>query len=975
MSIVPDALLDELNPAQHAAVTHVSGPLLIVAGAGTGKTSVITRRMAWLIREGLANPEEILALTFTDKAAQEMEERVDRLLPYGYVDLWISTFHGFGERVLRERGLEIGLPHSFRVLDETAQWLLLRRHFERLQLSYYRPLGNPTRFLQALLTHFSRAEDELVTPAMYSEYVKHLQLNTDQTVATADTTDAARLVEVADAYHLYKQLLREEEALDFSDLINETLRLYRERPNILSEYRQRFKYILVDEFQDTNYAQYELVRLLSAPKNNITVVGDDDQSIYKFRGASVSNILDFERDYPDLTRVVLTDNYRSKQEVLDAAYAFIQHNNPDRLEARLAGQLSKRLVATRGTGGEIHRLHGTTVGDEARLVVEAILDRKSESPQTSWNDFAILVRANDHAEPFLQQLRLRGIPHEFMAARGLYTQSLVVDILSYLRVLVDPHHSVGLYRVLTSAAVGLGQSDAIAINHEARRRSESVWSVCRRIESVPDITPEAVTRIRTTLGRLEQHALRARQDVVGQIVLLFLHDTGYLKFLTSQSDAISRDAMRILQQLWKQVERFANEETSPIVERFLEMVDMSLAAGDSGFLPPDPDAGPELVRVMTVHAAKGLEFAHVFMVNLVDRRFPTTERRDAIPLPDVFVKEYLPEGDPHLQEERRLLYVAMTRAKDTLWLTSAEDYGGARAKKLSRFLGELNLPEQPAESREPMIELLPQPRPIFAGFVIPEKMSFTQFAAFRACPLQYKLEHLLRIPKRGNENQSFGQSVHGTLQEWFERYRARSQVTTPTLFSEPASDTPLPFGQHIPLDEALDIYREKFVDEWYTSATRKKERYEHGRKALAAYYQELKEQIIDIHGLEVGFTIKIGRATVKGRIDRIDRKPDGTVEIIDYKTGRPKDKPDRDQLFIYQLATQRVLGLKPSMLTFLYLEGLVRHSFIGTEDELSAFEADLEKTVERIHASDFSATPSPQICSFCDFASICEYRA
>ncbi|HLC89662.1 MAG TPA: UvrD-helicase domain-containing protein, partial [Patescibacteria group bacterium] len=354
--------LKTLNDEQKKAVTHDGGPLLIVAGAGTGKTTAITQRIGWLVEQEKCKPDEILALTFTDKAASEMEERVDRILPYGYIDLWILTFHSFAEKILQQHGLEIGLPNDFKLLNQTNQWMLVRQNLDRFDLDFYRPLGNPTKFIHALIKLFSRAKDEVVSAADYLKYAESLKLNLDnkdfikdfidkETLKTLSAKERKILLaqeikktdEIANAYHVYQQLLLENNALDFGDLINYCLELFKKRPAVLAKYRQKFKYILVDEFQDTNFAQYELVKLLAAPKNNIAVVGDDDQSIYKFRGASISNILEFKKDFPKAAEIFLIKNYRSTQNILDLSYQFIVQNNPNRLEVKLESSGKNKL--------------------------------------------------------------------------------------------------------------------------------------------------------------------------------------------------------------------------------------------------------------------------------------------------------------------------------------------------------------------------------------------------------------------------------------------------------------------------------------------------------------------------------------------------------------------------------------------------------------------------------------------------------
>ena len=360
--------LEKLNKEQKEAVVYEKGPLLIVAGAGTGKTTVITQRIVYLIEKGVAKPEEILAVTFTEKAAAEMEERVDVLLPYGYVDLWISTFHSFCERILRDYALDIGLPADFKILDNPAGWLLVYRNLDKFDLNYYKPLGNPTKFIQALISHFSHCKDQAIYPEDYLKYAENLKTRDD--IPEDDETE--RIKEVANAYHTYQRLLLENSSLDFGDLINYCLKVFQKRPLILKKYREKFKYILVDAFQDTNWAQYELIKILAEPKNNLTVCADDDQMIYLWRSASFNNIIQFSKDFPKAKQISLVKNYRSCQNILDLAYKFIKANDPDRLE--YVNKISKKLFAKEKGKGVIEHIQAESLEEEVNKTIKKILE-------------------------------------------------------------------------------------------------------------------------------------------------------------------------------------------------------------------------------------------------------------------------------------------------------------------------------------------------------------------------------------------------------------------------------------------------------------------------------------------------------------------------------------------------------------------------------------------------------------------------
>ncbi|MBI4438034.1 ATP-dependent helicase [Candidatus Uhrbacteria bacterium] len=973
-----DDLLAKLNEEQRQAVTHVDGPLMIVAGAGTGKTTVITHRIAWLIEAGHAKPDEILALTFTNKAAGEMEERVDRLLPYGYVDLQISTFHVFAEKLLREYGVEIGLSRDFRLLSELDAWLLARQHFDRFALNYYRPLGNPTKYIRSLLTHFSRAKDVGVDPDQYAAAIESRFADLDSAQADESTTsELKRLRELAGAYRTYQQILLEHDCLDFGDLMLYTLKLLRERPRVRDAVRARYAYVLVDEFQDTNDAQYEIVREIAAPRNNLTVVGDDDQCVYKFRGASLANILRFETDYPDARHVVLTSNYRSAQGILDRAYDFIQHNNPNRLEVTSARALSKKLRSSQDHAASIEHLHALTSEEEVALVVRKILALKAEQPEVEWSDFAILVRSNAAGADFAQALERHQVPYQFLALSGLYTKPAVLDLLSYLRVVDHVFDSPSLYRLLISPIVGVSERGVMELNRLAQRKGKSLFEACEMAQGFSALDPADAQAVHQLLDQIRTFQRHARTRKVGELFVLIAKESGYLEHVNTLEERQKIEMFSFLSQFYQRLKAFERSSEHSVLHHFLKEFAHERDAGEEGSLSVDLESGPDVVRIMTIHAAKGLEFRYVFVVNLVAQKFPTRAMRDAIELPDGLGSPAPQEGDAHVEEERRLFYVAMTRAKEGLYFTSAEDYGGARKRKISPFLHELGYtqPESPAS----ILELLDEDRNAPAASAsslkmpVPKQFSFTQLAAFRTCPLQYKFAHVLKVPVMGKWTFSYGKTMHNTLQRFFTLWLERSGRQQTSLFSAP--ETPTPGDLPVSLEELLQAYQDGWQDDWYLNDVQREEYRENGKASLKQLFAQYKASPPTPLYIEQGFTMKIGSIVLKGRIDRMDACEDG-VEIIDYKTGSPKTElalEDKEQLLLYQLACVQVLGLKPKRLTYHYLADNSKLSFLGTQKQLDDLEESLVARVQGILTSSFEATPGFH-CRYCDFADICEFR-
>jgi DNA helicase-2/ATP-dependent DNA helicase PcrA len=973
-------ILKELNQEQKKAVTFQDGSCLIIAGAGTGKTTVITKRIAWLIEQKLAQPQEILALTFTEKAAQEMEERIDRLLPYGYLDLWVSTFHSFCQKILETHALDIGLPIDFKLLDESQQAFLVQQNFEKFDLDYYRPLGNPTKFISALLKHFSRAKDELISPSDYLDYAENLKLNQDSSMSGQESNiEAERLEEVARAFHTYQQLLLDNNSLDFGDLLAYTIQLFQKRPQILEKYRKQFKYILVDEFQDTNWAQYELIKTLSQPKNNVIVVSDDDQAIYRFRGSSYNNVLQFKKDYPQAKQIVLLKNYRSCQNILDLAYSFIQANNPARLEAQHKG-IIKKLEAVKKGKAEIKYFQAKTKEDEIGLVVKKIIELKKKNSNSSWNDFAILVRANSQAEAFCQALQFANIPYQFLAHQGLFSKPIIIDVLSYLKLLDNYRESSAIYRLLLSPIFRekINHQDLSNFIYFANKKSWPFYQAMKKVNLIPNLSEKATTEISKFADLIEKHTALSREENVSKVIYAFLEESGYLKILTQQENG--PQSIFWLNQFFKKVENFEEANFDKSLVNFNKMMELMIDTGDTGSMLSDSEAGPEAVKITTIHSAKGLEFKWVFIVNLVERRFPSMERSDPIELPSALIKEIIPEGDVHLQEERRLFYVALTRAKDGLFLTAAEDYGGKTKKKESRFLSELNLAKKDQltklTSEAHYVRREEKEKDSSSFLRLPDKFSFSQLNAFSKCPQQYKFAFVLKLPRQGKAAFSFGSTIHNTLQIFGQEWMKRNQAVQKNIFGVSADSS----GQEkeLSFENLLKIYQKCWIEDWYESEDQRKKFQKKGKTILKAFYEDFRKNPPQILGIEQSFVFKLGNYWLKGKIDRVD-KIEGGIELIDYKTGKSKERlsaEDKEQLLIYQLAAQSLQNLFPEKvktLTYYYLESGQKCSFSAQPQELEKIKEKLIDRIQKIKSSDFPAQPS-RLCQYCDFYNICEDR-
>lgn len=1008
-------ILQGLNSEQNDAVTCTDGPVLIIAGAGTGKTTVIARRIAYIIGSRLAKQNEILALTFTDKAANEMEERVDVLLPFGSFDTQISTFHSFGERILRENALEIGLPTDFKILSRPQQVLFFQQNLFNFNLKHYRPLSTPTKFIQALITLFSRTKDETISPQAYKEYAQSLLAlsagGNESAVSTdnqsqSDLIEAELQMELATVYEQYESFKAQAGVLDFGDLIIKVKELFEHYPNTLKHYQNKFKYILVDEYQDTNFAQNEIVKLLAAKHENICVVGDDDQSIYRFRGAAISNILAFQDTYPKSNKVILTTNYRSTQPILDAAYRLITNNNPDRLEAK--HNISKKLRSAKSeTGFPIQTIFAATLSEETDAVI-AEIERLTSTGQTphisqdkkqpgglaarpqfdepiTYNDIAILVRANANAEPFLKSMAVNGIPYKFTGTSGLYDTPEIKDLITFLTVLANFNDNMQLYSLATSRYFDIPIVDLVKLMDLCGKKSKPLfWAFSHAdgFAELLELSDEGLKSIQSIYADIITYVQLSKNEAVGKVLYQFLADKGVIGSLQNAETAESATAVANIGKFFDKITEFSRLSTSQSVMAFIDYLSALREAGD------DPGTGSldiefDGINILTVHGAKGLEYKVVFIVNAVSDRFPSRNKSEPIELPEALIKETLPEGDFHLQEERRLFYVALTRASDLLYITWAQDYGGKRLKKVSPFVAESlgldNIPKSLFVSKS--TKKLEQLNLFYGSNPVPVKttqkpsnqitllideeqlikVNQAQIEDYLTCPKRYEYSAIMKIPLAGNHLFVYGRAIHSAIQSFY-KYKMGGKV--------------------IPLEEMLACFERAWSDEGFLSEIHEKERFMRGKSVIKDFWDREKASSPPPTWIEKKFTIPL-KNTIQlvGRYDRVDITGD-FVHIIDFKTTENvgsekalKRTKESKQLACYALGFYKMFNKLPNKLSLYFVETGIMGTYEPTMETIEKAECYIQEAVQGIRDGNFAPKPDVFNCQYCSYNKICPVAA
>ncbi|MCX7795333.1 MAG: UvrD-helicase domain-containing protein [bacterium] len=640
--------LDELNPQQREAVLYTEAPLLVLAGAGSGKTRVITYKIAYLVKELDVPEDSILGVTFTNKAAGEMKSRVAKLLQKEVTDVWLGTFHATAVKILRRYGPYVGINNNFSILDEDDQTTLIKEVISELNLDIKR--YPPGGFIERI----SRAKESLIDPVTYGEFVESYYESV-----------------VAKVYQKYQEKLIQNQALDFDDLLMYLVKLFRENEKILSYYQNKFRYILVDEYQDTNYAQYVIVFLLAQMHRRVTVVGDDDQAIYSWRGADIRNILEFEKDFPGAKVIRLEQNYRSTQNILEAANKVIAHNK---------FRKGKNLWTNNGIGSKIKLYIAKDEIAEANFVArEIILLQKKEN--LNFGDFAVFYRTHAQSRALEEAMIKNGIPYRIIGGIKFYQRKEIKDILSYLRFLVNQYDGISLKRIINTPRRGIGDATISKIIDYANEKGIDYLEAMKNLIEAGELGKKVGKEVEKFIELIEALIAYAKLHSIEDTIIEVLDKTGYIKELSELQTATAQMRIENVEELISVAKEFSKQAEDLTLESFLNYVSLM---SDIDTLEEENSS----VVLMTIHSAKGLEFPVVFMTGMEEGVFPHS----------------LSMGErEELEEERRLCYVGMTRAKKYLYLTSAEIrtlYGHTNSNELSRFVKEI-----PEEYIEPVTKV------------------------------------------------------------------------------------------------------------------------------------------------------------------------------------------------------------------------------------------------------------------------------
>jgi superfamily I DNA/RNA helicase/RecB family exonuclease len=956
-----------LIPDEHQsrAIEHVHGPLLVIAGAGTGKTTVITRRIARLIREGQARPNEILALTYTDNAAHEMRQRVRKELGDDHArGLQALTFHAYCFGLLERCG------KKFAVLDDKDLWIYLRRRIRELHLQYFVRAASVSKFLDDLLDFMRRCQDEVVGPEQYANYVSRLErgelpiprvTSSKQALEVRDEDVLGRCREIASVFDLVERMLTEQNLGTFGHMITRAYELLRDSPDLLAEERKRARFILVDEFQDANFAQVKILSLLAGEERSVFAVGDPDQAIYRFRGASSAAFGLFQRQFPGANTVTLEINQRSLSPILQSAFSVISHNPPV-FSAGLGFQLAYQRSPLRSARELVaHKAGRYLQGDSVEAVIwqdrelesadlVSVIRQKQKTLRCSWSRFAIIYRNHLHRDGVVEELARWNIPYSIENMDVLDTAE-ARDLLACAGTVITANDSTALFRVLALPQFAIDPTNLGTAIRAAKRN-----------------TPLAETLQQIDGGRFVLETIQYARE---QVLLRQAKAAEALAIVTKlfqlSSDSAAAGALRQFAEVWEKKPLTKTAE----LDEFLDYMKFFREARGS---VPLPSHEGDAVRLITAHGAKGLEFDDVFIIRAYSGCFPTGYKESLIEFPrELRDPESVAEAEGKIlndQEERRLFYVSMTRARDSLTIYAKRGKGKdptpagyvrdllkdtsartlLRARNARPMQVDLFAEEAPGELQTSSVSQWLSMDP---GVRLTTTLSATAVELYDLCPMQFKLEREWRIPGEVPAAMQYGASMHRVLRTYYDAVRFERSITDEALI------------ELLRTDLAQAGLQDQYQHELYEKQ---------GATQLTDFLATSRQKPRpDVLCTEQEFKIQIGSATVVGRMDRVDRVAGNRVVIVDYKTGKPRSQEDADeslQLSVYAIAAHDAFGYDAERLAFHNLED---NSLISTSrSRLQTGEAKsrVEEVAAKIAAGEFEAKPGFQ-CTFCAYRNLC----
>jgi len=992
-------LFNDLNPEQKRAVETTEGPILIIAGAGSGKTGVITRKIAYLVESGVGQ-ESILALTFTDKAATEMLNRVNDLIG-STEDIIITTFHSFCKELIEDNILELKMNSPLKVIEDTAQLVWFIKNIDSFNLEFIKVGFKPITLVEELRKIISKFKDEFVTIEKLQSYI---EMKSKEKLDEESMERLLTLKDILKAYIYYEDYKTKNNLVDFGDMLTKVYQLLNTRPTILKKYQERFKYILIDEFQDTNFIQLQIINLIAKKHQNLTVVGDDDQSIYRFRGAYLTNITEFRETYPNRKEIILEQNYRSTKNILSVANKLIS-NKPERFV--------KKLFTEKEEGEKVIVSELANEEEQAQFILGEV---QSLLKKYDHKDIAILVRRKRDAQPIIDAFDKHKLSYEFVGNSDFFREPLIKDVVSFIRIAADPIGSnIEIARILQRKQSSIRPVEVKRFTRYADKNKLSLYEAFDNLKDI-DIDQGKFNSIKEKLNLIV-----SEKKIVNlpELVYKVLFEIDFYRYEISLDN---KRNISLLNQFYKFTVDYYNLYRDSEIEEFIDFINYA-----SNFeIKTETGEDSNVVQVMTIHTAKGKQFPVVFVPDLVTNKLPTMYRSDKFEIPKELlngVTNEFNERELHLQEERRLFYVSITRAEERLYISYANRYGdNKRDSKPSQFLDEIQYKTNPNinfmtpkadpisikedsimgliqqqyiqeivsdlhrkdySKALPKIMLLEKlegkdPKSILKNLceldydailkqledgelkqerIIEEELTFSasQFNTYSRCPRIYKYNYVYRIPTLPKPYFDLGGTVHNVIEELSKMIMN---------------------GEKIDIELATQYLDAYWKSAGYSTELEEKQAKEDAIEILDTFIEEqgkMKTKIVDT---EKRFTIKVDNYSINGFIDRIDK--DGEDYIIwDYKTSKTpisENELRKDfQLLIYDMAVQELFGKRPKQVGLWFLRPNKKVVIEPNDEDIQKIKDEILQTINRIMGEDF--TPKPGwVCGNCDYVLLCDER-